>query len=138
MQEGLPKIAALQDSGARFHMIGHLQTNKAKLATAFDMVESVDSERVTTALNRHAKARLPVLLEVNIAGEASKFGIAPADVSAVVDAVKGMPNLEVQGLMTVAPLVAGIQCHDGGLELGAADRAERNLGRKLHVVKGHG
>lgn len=122
VQEGLPKIAALQDSGARFHMIGHLQTNKAKLATAFDMIESVDSERVATALNRHAKARLPVLLEVNIAGEASKFGIAPADVSAVVDAVKGLPNLEVQGLMTVAPLVADPE------EVRPVFRALRQLG----------
>ncbi len=106
VQEGLPKIAALDGCDARFHMIGHLQTNKAKQATAFDMIESVDSERVAAALNRHATAPLPVLLEVNIAGESSKFGITPDAVPTVVNAVKGLPNLEVQGLMTVAPLVA--------------------------------
>ena len=87
-------------------MIGHLQTNKAKQATTFDMIESVDSERVATALNRHATEPLAVLLEVNIAGEASKFGLAPEDVSTVVDVVRGLPCLDLRGLMTVAPLVA--------------------------------
>lgn len=91
-----------------WHMIGHLQTNKAKAAAGlFDVVHSVDSLRLAEALDTHARTlgrRLPVLLEVNVAGEASKHGFAQdASFWASVDQILALPSLVVQGLMTVAP-----------------------------------
>ena len=106
VQEALPKIDALSGSGARFHLVGHLQTNKARNAGAFDMIESVDSVRLAAALDRRLPHPIPVLLEVNVAGEASKHGFAPADLPDALTAIRPLGNLDVVGLMTVAPLVA--------------------------------
>ena len=110
VQEALPKIDALStgDSGetARFHLVGHLQTNKARHAGAFDMIESVDSVRLAAALDRRLAHPIPILLEVNVAGEASKHGFAPADCGDALAAIQALPTLNVVGLMTVAPLVA--------------------------------
>src|SRR5713226_2852975 len=79
VQEALPKIAEFHPQGLRWHMIGHLQTNKAgRVAGAFDAVQSVDSLHLAQALSRHAEEhgkRLPVLLQVNVADEASKEGM---------------------------------------------------------------
>jgi pyridoxal phosphate enzyme (YggS family) len=109
VQEALPKIADFHPEGLRWHMIGHLQSNKAgKVVEAFAMVQSVDSLHLAQVLNRHAEEvgkRLPVLLEINVAGEASKEGIALAEAPAVAQQIAGLPSLDVQGLMTVAPLV---------------------------------
>ena len=97
------------------HLIGSLQTNKARDALAlFDVVHSVDRPGLVAALVKEAgkraaagdARRLPVLLEVNIAGEASKEGAAPADVPALVELIAAEPALELRGLMTIAPLVA--------------------------------
>ncbi len=104
VQEALPKLEALQGRGARFHLIGHLQTNKAKRATGFDMIESVDSVRIATALDRHLDHRLPVLLEVNVSGEPSKEGFAPEALPEALEAIQALPKLQVRGLMTIAPL----------------------------------
>lgn len=106
VQEALPKIDALSGSTARFHLVGHLQTNKAKNAGGFDMIESVDSVRLAAALDRRLPHPIPVLLEVNVAGEASKHGFAPADLSNALAAIRPLGNVDVVGLMTVAPLVA--------------------------------
>lgn len=106
VQEALPKIAALRSAGARFHLIGHLQTNKARHAGAFDMIESVDSLRLAAALERRLVHRASVLLEVNVAAEANKGGFAPAEVPQALTAIAGMTRLHVEGLMTVAPLAA--------------------------------
>src|SRR5579875_3554847 len=74
VQEALPKLEAFHPQGLHWHMIGHLQTNKAnKVAASFDSVQSVDSLHLAQALERHAAGhgrRLPVLLEVNVAEEA--------------------------------------------------------------------
>src|SRR5438876_2270466 len=79
VQEALPKIAAFQPQGLRWHMIGHLQSNKAgKVVSSFDCVHSVDSLHLAQALSRHAseqEKRLPVLLQINVSGETSKEGI---------------------------------------------------------------
>ena len=93
-----------------WHMIGHLQTNKAKVAVGiFDLVHSVDSLGLAQALDtqcRRLGRRLPILLEVNVAGEATKNGFAPdASFWLSVDQILVLPNLDVQGLMTVAPQV---------------------------------
>lgn len=108
VQEARVKIAELRLPGARWELIGRLQTNKVGHAVAlFDRIQSVDSLRLAEALSARAVAvgrRLPILLEVNVTGEASKSGFAPEDVIAAARAIAALPALEPQGLMTVAPL----------------------------------
>jgi pyridoxal phosphate enzyme (YggS family) len=110
VQEALPKIADFHPHDLRWHMIGHLQSNKAsKVVEAFAMVQSVDSVHLAQVLNRHAEEhgkRLPVLLEINVAGEESKEGIALAEAPAIAQQIAALSSLDVQGLMTVAPFVS--------------------------------
>ena len=88
-----------------WHMVGHLQTNKAQKAVElFDMIQSVDSVRLAEALSRHSQRNIPILLEVNVFGEVSKFGFSPAEVSSAVEQIACLPFLEIRGLMTIAPL----------------------------------
>lgn len=107
VQEAMAKHAVLHAQAIRWHLIGHLQRNKAARAVqVFDVVHTVDSPALAAALARHATARtrpLPVLIEVNVAGESSKSGIAPAALPAVLDAVHGEPSLALEGLMTIPP-----------------------------------
>ena len=97
----------------RWHLIGHLQSNKARRAAAlFDCIQTVDSARLGLALERHLAeldrpAPLDVLVEVNVSGEAAKHGAAPGDALALVASLRReCPRLAVRGLMTVGPLVA--------------------------------
>ncbi len=111
VQEAQAKVAALSDlPGLHWHLVGHLQRNKAKVALGlFEVIHSVDSLRLAETLSRlatEAGRRTPVLLEVNVAGEASKFGFAPAELRDAVPAIAALPGLSIWGLMTVAPLVA--------------------------------
>jgi pyridoxal phosphate enzyme (YggS family) len=109
VQEALAKLeqAALLRASPRWHFIGHLQTNKAKVvAGPFAIIHSVDSIRLAQALSKQARAPLPALLEVNVAGEATKFGFAPSELPGALQDIRTMPNLDVRGLMTVAPAVA--------------------------------
>jgi hypothetical protein len=91
----------------RWHMIGHLQSNKARDAVhLFDMIESVDSLDLARELDRRAEQavkHLPILLEVNIAGEASKFGYPPPRLIEDLPELNRLKRLAIQGLMTVAP-----------------------------------
>jgi pyridoxal phosphate enzyme (YggS family) len=109
VQDALPKIEAFHPQDARWHMIGHLQTNKSnKVVGPFYCVQSVDSLHLATALNRHAGEhgmRLPILLQVNVSGEASKEGMSPDETPEVASKILALSNLEMQGLMTIAPLV---------------------------------
>jgi PLP dependent protein len=115
VQEALEKIAAFQPPDLNWHMIGHVQTNKAnKIVGAFACIHSIDSLHVAEALQRQAEKksqaenrdlRQPILLQVNISGEASKEGMAPAEIRQIAQQITSLPNLEIQGLMTVAPLV---------------------------------
>lgn len=109
VQEAEGKIAAVGREGLRWHMIGHLQRNKAGRAVElFDRVHSVDSADLALALARRAEAagrRLPVLVEVNVSGEASKFGVAPEALPELLEAVRALPALALDGLMTVGPPV---------------------------------
>ncbi len=97
-------------SAARWHMIGHLQRNKAGQALElFDVVHGVDDAELARALARRAQVaarRLQVLIEVNVSGEASKFGVAPEHVAAVAGEVVSHASLELLGLMTVGAPVA--------------------------------
>jgi pyridoxal phosphate enzyme (YggS family) len=107
VQEAGRKIEALEALGVRpcWHLIGHLQTNKAKTASdLFAIIHSVDSLRLAQALSRRAREPVPILLEVNVAQEASKFGFAPKDVAPAVSEIRSLPNLDVRGLMTIAPM----------------------------------
>jgi len=108
VQEAEAKIAAV-GPGPVWHLIGHLQSNKARRACAlFDWIHSVDSPRLADALDRLAaeSGRPPrVLVEVNTAGEAAKEGVAPGEALALVGHVARLPHLELRGLMTVGPLV---------------------------------
>ena len=106
VQEGVAKLDELADSSARIHLIGHLQRNKARFAGRFASVQSIDSVALAAAVSRRLNAPLPVLLEANIAGEASKQGFAPSELEAALGEIAALPNLEVEGLMTIAPLAA--------------------------------
>jgi PLP dependent protein len=114
VQEARDKRAALDDLAARWELIGRLQTNKVTRAVElFVRVQSVDSLRLAEELDRRAGERavvLPVLLEVNVAGEASKAGFAVSELTAAAAAITRLPHLRPEGLMTVAPL--GEQAED--------------------------
>jgi PLP dependent protein len=106
VQEALAKRTELTDLDIRWHLIGHLQTNKAKVAAAsFDMIQSLDSIRLADALAR-ARTTPPVhaLIEVNLAGESSKSGVAPDEVEALLESARG--KIEIDGLMTIPPPTA--------------------------------
>jgi pyridoxal phosphate enzyme (YggS family) len=108
VQEGVAKVQALAAAGLRptWHLVGHLQTNKVKAALAnFDVIHSVDSIELAAAISRRTTAPVDVLVEVNVGGEASKFGFAPADTPAACRQIAALPNLNLRGLMTVAPQV---------------------------------
>jgi len=94
-----------------FHLIGHLQSNKAGPAVEmFDLIHSVDRERLVTALERRAAAiekRQKILIEVNTTGEASKSGVDPDAIDPLLEAVADADHLSVTGLMTIGPLEGG-------------------------------
>jgi pyridoxal phosphate enzyme (YggS family) len=107
-QEALPKIAAFHPQGLRWHMIGHLQSNKAgKVVSPFYCVQSVDSLHLALTLSRHAGEQgkhLSILLQVNVSGEASKEGMPLAETSELARQIVALPHINVDGLMTIAPL----------------------------------
>ncbi len=108
VQEAEPKRRALVDlpAGVRWHMIGHLQTNKVKTAMGlFDIIHSVDSLHVAEAISKRAQSPIPVFLEVNVAEEPAKYGFSLEELPDQHRAIRVLPNIEVQGLMTVAPQV---------------------------------
>ncbi len=106
VQEADEKIKELGQI-ARFHMIGHLQSNKAKTAVQlFDVIQSVDSLKLAEAINRYAgEADLMVdcLIQVNCSGEPQKSGVAPEDCLELVMQVNRMQNINMTGLMTIGP-----------------------------------
>jgi pyridoxal phosphate enzyme (YggS family) len=103
--EKIPRVAALVESPPTWHLVGHLQTNKARAALGlFDTIESVDSIRVAQTLSRLVERRLPVFLEVQFAHTPDRFGFVPDTVLEAVDSARQLPHLDVVGLMTVAPL----------------------------------
>jgi pyridoxal phosphate enzyme (YggS family) len=106
VQEAQSKIPLCPD-GLEWHLIGHLQSNKAKVAAnLFRMIHSVDSLKLLNALDTHADMSLPVLLQVNVSGEASKSGMAPGEVADVIEAANQMAKVEVHGLMTIPPFTS--------------------------------
>jgi PLP dependent protein len=108
VQEALAKIEAPVGRGANWHLIGHLQRNKAKLVPGrFALVQSVDSLALAQELDRRAAAQgvtQRVLVQVNVAGEAQKSGCALEEAPALAPAIARLPELRLEGLMTLAPL----------------------------------
>jgi pyridoxal phosphate enzyme (YggS family) len=109
VQEAQAKAPAVGDQpGVRWHLIGHLQSNKARPAVAlFDIIQSLDSERLAGVVGRQAAAagkRVGVLLEVDYTGEAGRTGLPPERVYAAAETALAQPSLDLLGLMTVPAL----------------------------------
>ena len=106
VQEALPIIQAI-GSRVTWHMIGHLQRNKAKVAVQhFDMIETVDSWRLAQALDRRCadiEKTMPVLVEINSGRESNKTGVLPNDVGELVQQISTLGHLRVEGIMTMGP-----------------------------------
>jgi PLP dependent protein len=106
VQEFEGKRLELPDcNGARYHFIGHLQSNKAKKAAEiFDVVHTVDSSKLARRLDADAgPAGLDLLIEVKLSDEPAKAGAAPGELPALVEAIRGCPHLRLLGLMTMPP-----------------------------------
>lgn len=113
VQEWESKRATFEAGGVRCHLIGHLQTNKARKAAAiFDRIDSVDSlplaERLDAAAGELNK-RLGVLIEVHLSGEESKSGVALSGLDALADGIIGSDNLDLLGLMTIPPFIEDVE-----------------------------
>jgi pyridoxal phosphate enzyme (YggS family) len=140
VQEWEAKQPALAGLDATWHLVGHLQSNKARRAARlFDSVDSVDSAALAEKLDRaaaEAGRRLRVLLEVRLAPEESKHGAEPGDAPALAEAVAALPQLELAGLMAIPPLLAApeqVRPHFTRLrEL--RDHVAARLGRALPVL----
>lgn len=107
VQEALQKLEAFPENQLKWHLVGHLQTNKAKHAVEhFDLIHSVDSEHLLKAVNKEA-AKIgkvqDILLQVNVAREESKFGMEVEEFPAMCELAKSLANVRVQGLMCIAP-----------------------------------
>jgi PLP dependent protein len=107
VQEARPKISALGRDRATWHFIGHLQKNKVNTCLdLFDLIHSVDSADLARRISARAAQqgrRVSVLLELNLSGETTKFGVRPSELIALMEAIEQFPNLEVSGLMTIPP-----------------------------------
>jgi pyridoxal phosphate enzyme (YggS family) len=107
VQEAQAKRPELADlpPGVVWHMIGHLQTNKVKAALdLFDIIHSVDSLHLAEAISKRAERPVPVFIEVNVAGESSKYGITITALPDHFQSISRLANVDVRGLMTVAPI----------------------------------
>lgn len=131
VQEAADKIPALPESLA-WHMIGHIQTNKAKQAVGlFDRIQAVDSIRLARALARHAAdldRRLPILLQVSVTGKESQFGFPSGELPAAAQAIAAYPQLRIDGLMTIASFT------DDEADLRAEFRSMRELRAELQSL----
>jgi pyridoxal phosphate enzyme (YggS family) len=110
IQDAANKFSSPLPGDASLHMIGQLQTNKAKYASKlFQIIESVDRESLAVELEKQASkigTVLPVLMQVNIAGEAQKAGCEPHAAAELAELISNSEHLDLQGLMTIAPLVS--------------------------------
>jgi pyridoxal phosphate enzyme (YggS family) len=108
VQEALAKMSEVGPP-ARWHLVGHLQRNKARHAVgAFELIHSVDDLDLAREIDRRAAAAgivQAVLVEVNVAGEGTKHGVAPEALAALLEGMAGLPALDLQGLMAIPPPV---------------------------------
>jgi PLP dependent protein len=146
VQEAETKLAGLGDlraAGARFHLIGHLQDNKArKAAVLFDLVHSVDGAERARRLSRllaEAGRAMPVLVQVDLAGESTKHGVPQAELFATLEAIRGLETLRVEGLMVLPPATdepEGARPYFRALRALRDDALERGLLRGSHLSMG--
>jgi pyridoxal phosphate enzyme (YggS family) len=111
VQEALAKQDQLRDLPVRWHLIGTLQRNKVRHAVGrFALIHSVDRSELAEELARRVApgSRQPVLVEVNCSGESQKGGVEPAGLPALLERIRGMPALQLRGLMTLASLTADV------------------------------
>jgi hypothetical protein len=127
VQEALDKMAQLEDLPLEWHLVGPLQSNKTRVvAERFHWVHTVDREKVARRLSEQrpaGMAPLNVLVQVNASGEASKSGVAPAQVAALAAAIAGMKTLRLRGLMAIP-------------EPGAAQSRFREIGELFQKLRG--
>jgi pyridoxal phosphate enzyme (YggS family) len=104
VQEFESKYGAIADlEGARFHLIGHLQSNKTRRAAElFQVIQTVDSQKIASRLDQSDR-QLDVMIEVKLAAEEAKSGAPPEDLPALIDAIAGCTHLRLTGLMTMPP-----------------------------------
>ena len=109
VQEAKGKISEVGRDRAKWHFIGHLQSNKAKIAAElFDMIETIDSVKLGQAIDAAVRAAgrvMDVLIEVNIAGELSKSGVDPTSLPDLIRTLAKLPGLKIRGLMTMPPFL---------------------------------
>ncbi len=111
VQEGVEKVIALAGSGAIWHFIGPLQSNKAKLvAEHFDWVHGLDRLKIADALSRHRQPGKPlnVCIQVNVSGESSKGGVTPEAALGLAESVAALPNLRLRGVMTIIENISDV------------------------------
>lgn len=136
VQEARAKIP-MSPGHLSWHLIGHLQTNKARHAVQlFEFIHSVDSLKIMEALHQACEVagrRMPVCLEVNVGGEASKFGISPDELPSLLEASAGCNRLDVVGLMCIPPIAEDPERTRGFFRTlrGLKERAERDWGFPL-------
>ena len=137
VQEAESKVASVGRDGVRWHLIGHLQGNKAGRAVAlFDRFHAIDGAEIADRLSRRAVEagrRLPVMIEVNVSGEVTKFGVRPGDLGALAERVAGLEGLALDGLMTVgAPVETPEEARGDFARLrGLREDTARRIGRPL-------
>jgi PLP dependent protein len=130
VQEAVSKRSVLADLAIRWHLIGHLQTNKVRAAIeTFDVIQTLDSQRLATALFRlHPLPPMPVLVEINLAGEITKSGIKPEGAEVLINSVRD--QVDVRGLMTIPPMTGSAR------EAGQFFRQLRELRDRLVAATG--
>jgi pyridoxal phosphate enzyme (YggS family) len=115
VQEAEEKILAVGRDAARWHLVGHLQTNKARRAVSlFDCIHSLDSTALALRLDRlcvaEGRAELPVLIQINFSGEKTKTGIDPRELPQLLEATRRCDRLRLIGLMTLPPYFENAEC----------------------------
>ena len=115
VQEAEPKVEQLGRKAARWHLVGHLQANKARRAVSiFDCIHSLDSPSLAERLDRHCVEEqiesLDVLIQIDLAGEVTKTGIDPRNVPELIDVIKQCERLRLKGLMILPPYFENPEC----------------------------
>lgn len=124
VQEAKGKIGRMRGRGidVSWHMIGHLQRNKARTALSlFSLIHSLDSLPLAAEISKRSEAPADLLLQVNTTGEETKHGVRPRDVEPFLEQVEALPNIRIRGLMTIAPFT------DDARRVRAAFRTLRRL-----------
>jgi pyridoxal phosphate enzyme (YggS family) len=139
VQEALRKQAEVTEP-VRWHLLGHLQRNKVKALAHFDLFHALDSERLAAAIDTWAVAAgqvVPVLVQVNVAGEDTKGGWAPAELPTVAEYLAGCAGVRVAGVMTMAPFDADEatlrRCFGGARDAAAVLRAAGHPATQLSM-----